>query len=417
MANALETFVSSLHNNVILRDNDGKPSIFVKHPKVNSSFFHDSLPNEPHPAFKCGNEVDDGVLIAKYAASELVPGGTLYSLPNAVPCSPTYGSVTDWSYSIMCNRASSFPEAVAMTIADYGLYVLTSQKNGYLIAHGNNNKGNDTNNGKVSTIFNTGVSVTAGKMVLYLGWVYECLITHTTSNLLLPSNTPSHWRSTGIKLGGTVGWTNQYNYTKTLTGSGPLNWYLYNDINNEADMTGNVRTFLRGFRLLKGEIQIVPNANDPSVDCTETSTEWKAILPHNSDNGYDFVAPGTAGTVHYLWINNQVTLAGRAANDDAELPGQRECEFYDIKTDITSLPYVPYILYELGLAPLNVSSNQKVSSKYIIQLNKNNTLTYGVFGNTPYGDDPTVACLYTFVGYNDGMIPHGVRQRARLKAQ
>lgn len=68
MSTSLEKFYDAF-GNIVLRDNNGNPSIFVKHPKVNSSFFDSSLPNSPHPSFVINNEVDDAVLIGKYLNS------------------------------------------------------------------------------------------------------------------------------------------------------------------------------------------------------------------------------------------------------------------------------------------------------------------------------------------------------------
>ena len=406
--NILENFVSSMNNNVVLRDSSGKPSIFVRHPKINNSAFDPSLPDTPHPAFKFGEETDSAVLIGKYAASSLISGGTLYSLPNADP-------IQNIGYSTLCTRAESFPAATALTIADYGLLILLAQKYGIRIAHGNTANGNDKFNGKVSTIWTENVNVTAGTMVLYLGWVYECLISHKMGSSHLPTDDIVYWRSTGQKLGGTACYTDRYGYVRTLTGSGPLNWYFNDDINNEADLFGNTRSFLIGARIYQGEIQIVPSAGDPGVDVSEESEEWKAILPHNSDNGYDLVAPGTSGTVHYAWVNNEVTLIGRTPAE-GELPNAtKTLTLYDIKVESSSLPYVPHILYELALAPLNVSEEHKVSSYYAIPLFPSETYRYPLFGNMASTSNIGVANLIFNLGKDDAMRSNGIRQRVRVK--
>ena len=57
MATSLELYAESM-NNVVLRDANGNPSIFVRHPKQLSSEFDASLPEHVHPAFIVNNPTD-----------------------------------------------------------------------------------------------------------------------------------------------------------------------------------------------------------------------------------------------------------------------------------------------------------------------------------------------------------------------
>lgn len=81
---------------------------------------------------------------------------------------------------------------------------------------------------------------------------------------------------------------------RTLTGSGGPTWYHNHDMSGIADLNGNVWEWTGGFRLMDGEIQIIPYGNCMKLDCdmSEDSTLWKAIMPDGS-----LVAPGTEGTL------------------------------------------------------------------------------------------------------------------------
>ena len=96
---------------------------------------------------------------------------------------------------------------------------------------------------------------------------------------------------------------------RCATGSGPATWnhnWLPDGI---ADLNGNVNEWCAGMRTVDGEIQIIPYANSmlSEVSLGAASTSWKAI----NANG-DLVEPGTAGTLHYDWINNKITVTTAA---------------------------------------------------------------------------------------------------------
>lgn len=96
---------------------------------------------------------------------------------------------------------------------------------------------------------------------------------------------------------------------RCATGSGPATWnhnWLPDGI---ADLNGNVNEWCAGMRIVDGEIQIIPYANSmlSEVSLGAASTSWKAI----NANG-DLVEPGTAGTLHYDWIDNKITVTTAA---------------------------------------------------------------------------------------------------------
>lgn len=341
--------------NVVLRDNHNKPSIFVRHPKQNSNEFDASLPNHTHPAFIVDDVEVPAVLIGKYLNSVQTSGGTMYSLPNAPVVSYTSGLGNAYP---MLEAMRSFGGTVSgKTMAEHGLHVL--------MAHAYQKQpGGNTDNGAdiaAGTRFDANQSVTKGDIRIYQGFEYICLITHVTSNALAPDIAPGYWRK-GDKVGGiTVSPGDiQFGATEqaktTLTGSGPLDWYLLDNPAMEADLVGNSAETIYGLLLRNGELLVLPNNNaaNPLSDLSVTSSAWRAIKPHANNNGYDYVAPGTSGTIHYGVANNHITIFGREL-ESSEFVAKTE-DFRSIQIDTNSLPYVPSILYELGLAPISGTS-------------------------------------------------------------
>ncbi|MBQ8708533.1 MAG: hypothetical protein IJ523_10640 [Succinivibrionaceae bacterium] len=405
MNNSPLELLAERYDNKVLYDGDGNPSIFVKRNKVKSNFFDASLPDHTHPAFIVNGTEDDYELYGKYKASELKPNGTLYSLPN-MPPRVTLG------HDPFRTRMNSFGGNVTgMTIADHGLLLLEAHKYGY-VPKGNNSYGVDYRDG---SRYELNKAVTVGTKRVFRGWEYECLIAHTTSAELLPSETPTHWKK-GKHIGGEpvkeqYKADNAYNGYNTLTGSGPSSWYLNNDVGDMADPQGNCTEQVYGFRLVNLEIQIIPdnNAADPACDTTANSAAWKAILPHQSDDGYDLVEPGTAGTVHYAWMNGKVTLTARTL-DDEEFDGQqRNTPFKDMAVDSATMPYVPYILKELGLAPI---AGTTVQGNFYIQMTKDERVgrRSGSCNNTSYAG---MAYLHCNAPRSHAYAYYGGRPRSR----
>ena len=415
MSNALERFYQGM-GNVVLRDSNNRPSVFVKHVLQNSSEFDASLPEHPHPAFVVGETTDPALYIAKYLNTTLTSGGTLYSLPNAVP---------DYAYGYYSelNRMRSFGNNVSgLTIADHGLLVLMAHKNKW-ISHGNNRAGCDYRDGQAAWS-SASVSYAAGYTVLYRGYKWTCLKAHTSSASLTPELSPSLWEKTE-KVGGTVipeEFSLSDSGLHTLTGSGPVNWCMLSDPELETDVQGQGDCLIYGVRLYNGEIQILPNndAADPDADMSQDSSAWKAILPSQNDNSYTLVAPGTEGTVHFYKTgtanNTPLKLVARAL-EDAELTGYSQQAFTSVINDPTSLPYIPSILYELGLAPL---PNTTVDGTLWIQFGKNKY--FGFFGNrnSTQGNGAGIAgmrCLEIKAAYSASDYRYYIsRARARATA-
>lgn len=353
MVNSPLEFLASQYDNVVKYDADGNPSIFVRFPKMKSSDLDASLPDHTHPAFIINGVEQDEILLGKYTASSLTgsgsDGGTLYSLPNMPPAHTRTADA-------FLTQLRAFGGGVSgMTVADRGFILLLAQKNGW-------NPGGNSDYGhcyKDATRYELGKSVKVGDKRGYRGWLYECLIAHTTAVELYPDISPLYWKKLkhigGVEAYPTMHDSGQNNIILTLTGSGPLDWYLDGTPGSLCDIVGNQFEQDYGYRLVGNELQIMENNNaaDPEADLSASSAAWKAILPNASNDGFTLVAPGTAGTLHWNWLNNKITLDTVVPTYDNEYRGTN---FKDLAVNSEYLPYIPYIVRELGLFPTQGST-------------------------------------------------------------
>lgn len=346
-------FLARQYDNVVKYDADGNPSIFVRFPKMKSSDLDASLPDHTHPAFIINGEEQDEILLGKYTASSLTgsgsDGGTLYSLPNMPPAHSRNADQ-------FLTQIRAFGNGVSgMTVADRGFILLLAQKNGW-------NPGGNSDYGhcyKDATRYELGKSVNVGDKRGYRGWLYECLQAHTTAVELYPDVSPLYWKKLkhigGVEAYPTMHDSDQNNLILTLTGSGPLDWYLDGTPGSLCDVVGNQFEQDYGYRIVGNELQIIENNNaaDPEADLSASSAAWKAILPNASNDGFTLVAPGTAGTLHWNWLNSKITLDTVVPTYDNEYRGTN---FKDFDVNSENLPYIPYIVRELGLFPTTGST-------------------------------------------------------------
>lgn len=135
---------------------------------------------------------------------------------------------------------------------------------------------------------------------------------------------------------------------RTATGSGPVTWNHDHSPAGIADLCGNVWEWVAGFRLMDGEIQIIPYGNSMKSTCSmdAASTEWKAIKADGS-----LAEPGTADTLKIdresatsaaIVINTAVTTRTTDSND-------ANCQFKATKAAAGLT--IPKILIAMGLFP------------------------------------------------------------------
>lgn len=351
MNNSPLEFLAKKYGNIVKYDSAGNVSgIFVKFPKMKSSDLAAGLPEHTHPSFVINGVEQDYSLLGKYKGGENgVSNGAILSLPNI---NPIRSLGADQCLSRMKLAGTGI---TGMTVADYGFIKLLAQKNGWVP------KGNTTwgQSHKDATCWEVGKTLTANTLRAYNGYVYKCLVGHTTAAELRPDLAPLYWEKQsyvgGISNDGTPDANHQTGY-RTLNGTGPLDWYLGSDPGNLCDIIGSSLEQQYGYRIYDCELQILENNNaaDPSADLSASSSAWKAILPNAGDTGYTLVTPGTTGTLHWNFDTDTSKIILDTQCDDMTL-GAKYTNFKDLKAHNTRLPYVPSIVMELGLFPTSNS--------------------------------------------------------------
>lgn len=434
MSDALESFYNGLLNNVVLRDINNRPSIFVKHIKQNSNDFdpeaaylvdgvaYPCLPEHTHPAFIVNGVEDPALLIGKYQGVELTPHGTIYSLPNAEPV-----PVHTYNENLANMRAFG-RNASGMTVADHGLLVLMAHKNKW-ITYGNTRNGNDWRDGNQSPPWRNGPHASSGfnghyyvgNTVLTDGYVWECIKEHDSSNSTAPYASASYWKKVR-KTGGTV--VPGHGSKVTYTGSGPVSWYFGHDLENEADIGGNGDAWLYGVLIGEGEIRILPNndAADPNADLTSTSSAWRAIKPcepteANGYTNYTLVAVNGTDTCRYAYINGKIRLVDKPWSEitGAVTGAELNTPFKDLTVysgaESIQRYGVPTILYELGLFPLPGTT---VDGRMDLSF-KTNSLTSLSFGRNPTQGENIGLASYRPMGVDNGVGDSNFSTRPRAR--
>ena len=363
MNNSPLEFLAKKYGNVVKYDSDGNVAgIFVKFPKMKSSDLISGLPEHTHPAFIINGVERDYILLGKYKAGEnSVSNDALVSLPNIMPAR----SLGANQYLSRMKKAGA--GITGMTVADYGFIKLLAQKNGW-VPKGNTYWGQSHKDGTAWAVDET---LTAGPERAYEGYIYKCLIAHTTAAELKPDIAPTYWQR-GKLIGGisqdraAIEPACQTGY-RTLNGTGPLDWYLGKDPASLADIIGSSLEQQYGLRYVNCEMQILENNNaaDPDADLSASSAAWKAILPNKSNDGYTLVTPGTAGTLHWTWQNGKLTLDTVEPEFDNKY---RVTYFKDLAYNASNLPFIPSIVKELGLFP--TGSDDKTEGYYYQQMTK-----------------------------------------------
>ncbi len=344
---AYETLEALAQQNgwVVKYASDGSPSIYFPIYKCKSNELDASLPDHTHPAFIVNGVEIPRRLIAVYKGGSFISAGQILSLPNMPP------RVILGADELLARLKLAGSGFGPKTVADSGLLLLLARKNNW-VPKGNNCYLTDYRDG---TPWEPAKTITVGLKRVLWGWEYEALTAHTSAVENRPDKSPANWKK-GKFIGGipvasqiSDSVNNGYN---TLTGSGPASWRLDGTPSGIDDLVGNCFDQDYGYRIVGQELQILENNNaaDPAADLGASSAAWKAILPHQGDNGHDLVAPGTAGTLHWTYQNSKITLDTVAQDPDDQ---SRSTAFAQLAVNATNVPYVPAILQELGLFPIS----------------------------------------------------------------
>lgn len=266
------------HNNFLIYDDIGNPSVMVAIPKFYLDEVIDGASHTVHPAFVINGIEQEFIYISKY--QNIVEDNRAYSLPiNAPKTWVTFDQA--WDYCK--NKGAGWH---LMTNAEWAAVALWCKKSG-IMPKGNNNCGKDI------------------------------------SETNFPQKAIAATRGSDGKI------------SKTLTGSGGTSWSHDGTEAGIADLNGNVFEWNSGMRLIEGEIQILSdnNAADRNNSVSADSALWKAIMPDGS-----LVPNGTSGTLKYDWKNNNCTVS--TALSDKSAAG-RHNNFVSIDADTgTAVPEI-----------------------------------------------------------------------------
>lgn len=232
--------------NVVLLDDIGMPSIYVRVPKGKNSELVTGMTENTHLAFNVDSVEKAAFYYSKY--QNIIENGRAYSLAHRDP--KVY---VDFDTARKACEAKGAGFHLS-TMAEWAYLALWSRKNGTM-PRGNNNYGRDTS------------------------------YTHEKGEEAAKD---------GSKTG------------RTFTGSGPVTWNHNHQADGICDLNGTVWEWNSGMRLVNGEIQIIPYNNaalGSECDMSASSTLWKAIAADGS-----LVEPGTAGTLKWDVVSGQIQL-------------------------------------------------------------------------------------------------------------
>jgi sulfatase modifying factor 1 len=335
--------------NAIILDDKGLPSVMVYVPKFKMSDVITGGSDSTAPMFIINGQEKPGLYFSKYP--NVMHNGRAYSLPGEDPAN----NMT-WDTARAACEAKG-PGWHMMTKPEYAAIALWCKKNGFM-PYGNNNYGKDSRETLVKAI---------------------------------PAYIDGEGRT-----------------TRTLTGTGPIEWSHNKDIDGIWDLNGNVSEWTGGIRTVYGEIQVQPNNNaaDSSNLQTADAATWKAI---DATTG-EFIDPNGEGTTPNSVKADNVN----GITYSTSVTTQSE-SFYavisDIKADATISAEAQAVLIAYGLFPDDIAFDYEGDRIYFNNVaseclfssggNYTNTTNAGVF--YAYGDYSRTYVL-TIVGFRSAYV-------------
>lgn len=276
-------------SNAFKYDDKEMPSIFVYIPKFRLCDVLSTEDTRVHPAFKKNGTEINGFYVGKFLSR--IYNGRAYSLPGENPeANASYNTCVESNHT----KGNGFHE---ITAAEWAAIALWCHKNG-CEPRGNNNFGKDS-----------------------LEATYKAI--------------PAVRDGSGKTL-------------RVATGTGPITWSHDKTLEGIWDLNGNVREWITGIRLVKGELQIIAdnNAADPNCDLSATSSAWKAIRASDgalvNPNGQGT----TSGTIKLDYISNKWCYSKNKTNEKSI-----KCKFKDFYCDSTIGSAAKLLLQSLALLP------------------------------------------------------------------
>ena len=272
-------------SNTVIFDDMELPSVMVAMPKMTNLELMDGGTQQTHFAWIVDNDEKDVIYVSKYI--NVVFRDRAYSLPNRLP----RNHINFDQAMEACRRKGRGHHMT--TNAMYAAIALLTRRLG-VEPRGNNN------------------------------WGRDAVVTHER----------------GASLASEVDGNGRV--LRTMTGSGPASWHHDFTKHGIADLNGNVWEWASGFRILNGEIQIIPYGNAMKNDAShaDTSTLWRGI-----DQNGNLIAPGAVGTLKYDRVGNVFQVGPTI--DNARISSSNTFRTIAAKAGAT----IPNILRLLALFP------------------------------------------------------------------
>lgn len=275
--------------NHIITDDFGKASVMVYIKKFFLDEVIDGASHIPHPAFVVDGKELDGIYISKY--QNVIVDGRAYSLPDEDPA-------THIDFDTAVNACFSKGDGFhLMTATEWGAIALWCQKNGWL-PYGNNDMGKD---------------IREERAIAKIAYYNE-----------------------------------EKSVCRTATGTGPVEWSHNRQANGIYDLNANVWEWVGGFRLVYGEVQVLPDNDGASSRCSPcaSSEDWRAI---DGTSGTWLLPDGKGTTKNSLkidFINDRWTYITDAIA--SSLNRFRFCDFADVSVHSSVCEKAKELLYSLG---------------------------------------------------------------------